>query len=134
MQGHIKTIQSITISKVRFNHKYTPVEIQSQIDVSGTVSGKWSSSSHWLWQTAHQGFTGCGVINLDIFTKAVIFAESFTLHIFTTSLKCVYTYIYLIRWNTSQNNVFTKAVIFSEILDSPLNLSPCIRLWVGGGE
>ena len=95
-------------------------------------------------QAAHTDFDklptkvslGGEVINLDIFTKAVIFAESFTLqyilYIYNISEMC--THIYSMQWNTVQNNVFTKAVIFSEILDSPLNLSPCIRLWVGGGE
>ena len=47
-------------------------------------------------------FHWVGVINLDIFTKAVIFAESFTLqyilYIYNISEMCVH--IYLIRWNT----------------------------------
>ena len=56
-------------------------------------------------QAAHTDFDklptkvslGGEVINLDIFTKAVIFAESLhynTYYVFTISLKCVHTYIY----------------------------------------
>ena len=119
-----------SISKVRFNHKYKQVQIPSQIDVSRTVSGKWSNSSHWLWQTAHQGFTGWGwliSIYLQKPSSSLNHLHYNTYLIYTTTLKCVH--IYLVQ---CINIVFTKTVIFSEILDSPLNLSPCIRLWVGG--